>query len=535
MNHLKLDQLEPDLKQGRLSRRDFIKASALLGLSTAIPGLLFSQNTQAATPESGGNFRIAVGDGSTTDSLDPAASTTGQFVIMLNKSIHNYLTEIRADDSLGPELATNWEASADAKTWTFKLRKGVEFHNGKTLTPQDVIASLNYHGGEESKSAAKFIVDAFQSIEAQGDDVLVITLKEGNADLAYQLSHFQLIIIPADQSGNLDITSGIGCGSYVLKNFEPGVRAELNKFDNHWNDKEGHLASAEMLLIKDAVARMTALRTGEVDAIDRLDIKTLHLLERDKNVHIMETSGNSHYSMPMRCDTEPFKDNNIRLALKHCIDRETMLETLLRGHGYVGNDHPIGRANRYFSADIEQRSYDPDRAKYYLKQAGLDKLKVQLSAADAAFTGAVDAAVLYREDAAKAGIDVEVIREADDGYWSDVWKKKPWCMCYWNGRPTEDLMLSSAYTSDAAWNDTFWQNEKFDALVKEARSELDEGKRAEMYAEAQRIINNEGGVGIPLFNNYLFASRKNIGQPEQLGNDLDIDGLRAIVRWWHVG
>ena len=534
MSYPTLNQLEQDLKQGCLSRRDFIKAAALFGLSVSAPGLLSGQNAYAATPKAGGHFKIALGHGSTTDSLDPAL-TASQFTQMLCKSIHNYLTEIRADGSLGPELAVGWEASADAKTWTFKLRKGVEFHNGKTLTAQDVVASLNYHGGKDSKSGAKVIVDEFQSITAQGEDELVIELKEGNADLTYQLSDFHLVIMPTDQDGKLNPVSGVGCGSYVLKDFEPGVKAELSKFERHWNEKEGHFASAEILSVKDTAARTNALRTGEVDAIDRLDIKTLSLLERDESIHIMETSGNSHYSMPMRCDTDPFKDNNIRLALKHCIDRETMLETLLRGHGYVGNDHPIGRANRYFAADLEQRSYDPERAKHYLKQAGVDKLKVQLSAAEAAFVGAVDAAVLYRENAAKAGIEVEVIREADDGYWSDVWMKKPWSMCYWNGRPTEDMMFSTTYVGDAEWNDSFWQNERFDTLVKEARSELNEDKRTEMYAEAQQIVSNDGGVGIPVFNNYLFASHKGIGQPEQLGNDMDVDGLRAIVRWWRTG
>lgn len=528
-----MKQLEKDLRSGRISRRDFIKASAMFGLAAAAPGILMG-TAYANTPTAGGHFKLALGHGSTSDTLDPA-KYENLYTQLVGKSIHNYLTEVRADGSLGPEIAESWEASPDAKTWTFQLRKGVEFHDGKPVTVNDVIASLNYHGGEDSQSGAKVIVDPMAEIKADGDQVLVITLKDGNADLPYQLSDYHLAIMPADADGKVTkkiAESGMGCGSYKLKNYDAGVKTELEKFANHWNDKEGHFETAEILSVKDVAARTNSLRTGEVDAIDRLDIKTLHLLERDKNIKIMETSGNAHYSMPMRCDTDPFKNNDVRLALKYCINREEMLETLLRGHGYVGNDHPIGRANRFLAKDMEQRTYDLDKAKHHLKKSGVDKLRVQLSAADAAFAGAVDAAVLYKEHAAKAGIEVEVVREPDDGYWSNVWMKKPWCMCYWGGRATEDWMFSTAYGSGAEWNDAFWENEGFDKLILEARSELDEAKRADMYAEAQAIVSNEGGTAIPVFNNFIFASSSKIGQPEQLGNDWDMDGQRAVVRWW---
>ena len=534
MNNSTLNQLEQDLKQGRLSRRDFIKAAALFGLSASVPGLLSGQNAYAATPQAGGHFKLGIGTGATTDSLDPALVAT-QFTQITLKSIHNYLTEVKADGSLGPELAVSWDASPDAKTWTFELRKDVEFHNGKKLTASDVIASLNYHGGPDSKSPVRFMIDEISTMKADSEHTLVVELVAGNADFAQQMSDYHLVILPADQNGKIDAESNIGCGSYVLESFEPGTNAHLSKFDNHWNDQEGHFDSAEIIVINDIAARLNSLRTGVVDAIDRLDIKTLDRLEREQNVRILETSGNSHYTMPMRCDLSPFKDNNIRMALKHCIDREAMLETLLRGHGYLGNDHPIGRANRYLAKDLEQRSYDPDQAKHYLKKAGIDQLKIQLSTSDAAFPEAIDAATLYREHAAKAGIDVEIVREPADGYFSDVWKKKPFIMNSWYGRPTEHWMLSTVYTSDAKWNGTFWNNERFDKLIKEGRSELDDSKRADIYAEAQRIVRDEGGTGIPLFNNYLFASHKTIVQPEQLGNDLDLDGLRAIVRWWRTG
>ena len=524
-----LKQLEGDLKAGRLSRRDFIKAASVFGFAAAAPGILTNAAMAAAHAKKGGHLKVAMGHGSTTDSLDPATHTHA-FVQTLSGAIHNWLTVVNADGSLGGEIAESWEASPDAKTWTFKIRKGVKFHNGSPVTVKDVIASLNHHGGEESKSAAKTIVDPMTEIKADGDN-LVLTLKEGNADLPYQLSDYHIAIMQSNADGKVDATSGNGCGPYKLKSFEPGVKAELVKFDDYWDDSVGHVATAEMLTVADVAARTNALTTGEVDVIDRLDIKTMHLLKRNKNLKILETSGNAHYTIPMRCDMDPFKNNDVRLALKYSIDREALLQTVLRGHGRVGNDHPIGQANRYVDNSIPQRTYDPDKAKFHLKKAGMDSLKVDLSAADAAFAGAVDAAVLYKEHAKKSNIDINVVREPNDGYWSNVWMKKSFGMCYWGGRPTEDWMFSTAYSEGAKWNDSFWSHEKFNKTLLEARAELNDAKRTEMYSEMQTIVSNEGGVIVPLFNNYLMASTKDVIQPETIGNSWTMDGLRAISRW----
>jgi peptide/nickel transport system substrate-binding protein len=236
--------------------------------------------------------------------------------------------------------------------------------------------------------------------------------------------------------------------------------------------------------------------------------------------------------MPMRCDTAPFDNADVRLAIKYAIDRQQILDNLLGGHGTLGNDHPIASTNAYFNADLPQRLYDPDRAKHHLKKAGLDSLKVTLSAADAAFPGAVDAAVLVSSSAANAGIEVTVDRAPSDGYWSDVWMNKPWCVAYWTARPTADTMFSIAYAATAPWNDTFWKNEQFNSLLLSARAELDDAKRKGMYGEMQQILSDDGGAVIPLFPNFLFATNDKIGHPETFSSAFDIDGNRSLERWW---
>jgi peptide/nickel transport system substrate-binding protein len=208
-----------------------------------------------------------------------------------------------------------------------------------------------------------------------------------------------------------------------------------------------------------------------------------------------------------------------------------MVNKILKGYGELGNDHPISSVNRYHASNIEQHSYDPDKAKFHMKKAGMLDHTFNLHAADAAFAGAVDAAVLYQESAKKAGIKVKVVREPDDGYWSNVWTKKEWCMCYWSGRPTEDMMFSVAYAAGAPWNDSRWSHDKFNKLLKEARAELDDNKRRQMYTEMQSICKDEGGVIIPVFANNIEVANQKVGIENPAGN-WEMDGHRAAERWW---
>ena len=523
-------KLENQLKSGRISRREFVQRASMLGLAAAAPGVL---STAHAAPKRGGKFRVGIGHGSTTDSLDPG-TFENDFANSSSMTRYNFLTEVDNRGKLIGELAESWEATPDAKTWTFKLRKGVEFHNGKTLTTDDVIASINHHRGEGATSAANALVSSIIEIKADGNNV-VVTLSGGNADFPFLLSDYHMGIMPS-KNGKADWSEGIGTGGYQIVNYEPGARLNLKRNPNYWKEGRAHFDEVEMITISDVSARTNALTTGEIDFMDRCDIKTLHLLQRNKDIKIEEVSGSTaHYSIPMRTNLKPFDDNNIRLALKYALDRKVLLQTVLRGHGTLGNDHPIGASQRYYAADLPQKFYDSDKAKFYLKQAGLSKLSVDLATADAAFLGAVDAAVLFKEHAAKANININVVRVPNDGYWSNVWNTNNygWCMCYWSGRPTEDWMFTDAYSAGAAWNDANWQHDVFNRLLIAARSELDEAKRRDMYGEMQRIVSDEGGTVVPVFNNYVNATANNVAH-DKVGANWDKDGLRFLERWWFV-
>jgi|SaaInl7_200m_RNA_FD_contig_41_373085_length_2386_multi_38_in_0_out_0_1 peptide/nickel transport system substrate-binding protein len=524
-----LDKLGYFAKKGRVSRREFMSQAAALGVTTALATSIWTSNAKAA-PKKGGRLRVGVGHGSTTDNWDPGTYTDAFMQSVGFGNLRNCLTEFGADDELIPELCESWDSS-DAITWAFKLRKGVEFHNGKTLDTNDVIQSMNHHRGKDTKSAAKAMLSAVESIKADGDTV-IFKLKSGNADFPVVVSDYHLSIGPGKKEGGVDWLDGIGTGGYLATDFEPGVRALQKRNPNYWKQNAAWFDEIETLAMPDPNARTNALTTGEIDFMDRADIKTVHLLKRKKGVRVEETAATQHYTFPMFVDVPPYDNNHVRMALKLSIDREALLQTILRGHGAVGNDHPISLANRYHNKDLPQRKYDPEKAKWHLKQAGLSSLDIDFSAADAAFAGAVDAAVLYKEHAAKANINVNVVREPNDGYWSNVWLKKPFVACFWSGRPTEDWMFSIAYAEDSSWNDTHYKDPRFNELLKMGRIELDDKKRRAIYYEMQQLLSDEGGVIVPLFANFVDAMSEKLVHGKDTSAAWDLDGMKLGERWW---
>ena len=523
-----LDYYADLLTRGRISRREFIGRAVAVGVSLPLATSLASKAVKAAGPKKGGRMRFAIGGGATSDSFDPATYYES-YMQTVGYGLRNCLSEMNNNDELVPELAESWEPSADAATWTIKLRKGVEFHNGKTFDADDAIASIQHHLGEDTKSPAKAILSPIENIKKDDSHTIVVQLTGGNVGFPALLTDYHVPMMPV-VDGKLETMSGVGTGAFSIKSFEPGVRAEMVRNPNFWKEGAGHFDEAEVLSIIDVTARTNALVTGEVDAADRMDLKTLHLLERNKNINIKETSGSQYYAYVMMVDQAPYDDPDVRLALKYGIDREEMLAKLLYGHGYLGNDNPIGKTYAYH-AELPQRSYDLDKAKFHLKKAGVSNLKVQIHAADAAFAGAVDAAVLYQAQLKGAGIDMNVVRVPNDGYWTNVSRVEHWTATYWNPRVTEDMMFSTAFSSDAPWNETNWDNPRFNDLLKQARVELDEAKRAEMYREMQQLCTDDNGAIIPIFANYVFAASDKVDHG-RLAASWDLDGVKCLERWW---
>ena len=528
-----IDRIAEGARKGRISRRDFMHYTIAAGMTASAATGLWSSKVAAQTPKRGGLYRVAQHDGNTSDQHDPGLYQSN-FEISFGHTVRAYLTMINPDGTLGPDVASEWSATPDAKEWTFKLNERATFHSGAKVTANDVVASMNHHRGESTTSAAKALLATVEDVVDNGDNSVTFKVSAPNADLPWIMTDYHLTILPANADGTVNWQSGDGCGPYKVVELQFGVGARFVRHDG-WHGEGAYFDEVEFLVINDPNARQTALVTGDVDSCSLLENKTLTLLGRSPDVEIDNVSSAQCITMPMHVDVPPFDNPDVRMALKLAIDREELIEKITFGAATMGNDFHHSPAMPYFPADIPQREYDPDKAKSLLKKAGMENLKVDFSTADSITTGAVDAAILYAEQAKRAGIDINVVREPNDGYWSDVWLVKPWCMVTWGARPTPDVMYTLAYQEDAAWNESHWKNPRFNELLLMAKAELDDTKRAEMYHEMGMLARDDGGTVIPYFPNFIYGRRKNVQHIGQLSPAWQMDGYRHASRWWFTG
>ncbi len=528
----KPESISPPTGGDDLSRREFIDRAAALGVSTAVlasmgAGILPGE-AKAATPKRGGHLRVGMAQGSTTDSLDPAIQSSEFTAITRRYTLSDQLVELDHEGGIVPELAESWEPGDSPATWIFNIRKDVTFHDGKTLDADDVIGTVRYHSDKNSKSSAKAMMKPIKDMKADTKNRVVFTLNEPNAHFPFLMASFEISAIKDDKV----YSPGNGTGAYILKDFVPGSRLTMERNPNMWKKGVGHFDSAEVIPILDVAARHAALITGQVDVIQRPDRKTWTRLKAAKGVNVVKVKAGLHRTWPMHVDTPPFDNNDVRLALKYAVDREELAAKVLNGTGSVGNDHPISPVNKYFNTELPQRVYDPDKAKFHLKKAGMENLAVKLSTSEGIWDGAMDAALLYSERAKKAGIKLTVNKVANDGYWKNVWLKHPWSAAYWNGRPTEDWMFTQAYSAGANWNESRLNHPRLNQLLLAARGELNENKARDMYWEMQQIVRDEGGTVIPLFSDHLIGYSEKLANDGKLAGNRELDGYRVIERWW---
>jgi peptide/nickel transport system substrate-binding protein len=496
--------LQNALRSGRVSRRAFLQRASALGLTATMIGGVLSKAALAEEPVKGGHLILGLNGAGTNDTLNPG-NYTATFMQVVGHQLYNTLVELDPKNIPQPALAESWEPKPGATEWVVKIRKGVTFSNGKPLTAADVIYTLNFHNKKDSTSAAKPLVAAIKDMKATDTHEITFTLSGPDADFPYTLADYHLCIGPE----NTNFLDGVGTGPFILDNLDAGVRATTHKNPNYWRTDRAFVDSVETLAINDTTARLGALISGAVHLINRVDPASVATLQANPDLQVFEIAGAAHYTFPMRCNMKPFDNNDVRLAMKYALDREELLRLVLSGHGKIGNDIPVPSYDPFYAADIPQRPFDPDKAKFHMKKSGYDG-EIVFSVSDGAFTGALDAAQVVQQSAAKAGIKVRLAQVPADSYWDDTWLKKPLCASYWDGRPNEDSIFSVVYKSGAPWNESAWSNPQFDKLLDQARGELDTAKRKQMYHDLQKLVYDDCGELISMFNNTIDAGSSKV-------------------------
>jgi peptide/nickel transport system substrate-binding protein len=496
------------------TRREMLGLLAAVGITASLGGTLIGSATSAhaQTPKKGGKIRVAGFGSSTADTLDPAKQSYSTDYCRCTM-FYNGLTEL--DERLNPKLALAESIEHDKATvWTIKLRKGVQFHDGKELTAEDVVFSLKRHHDPATASKAKALADQMKEIVATGTHEVKITLGGPNADFPVVLGTYHFLIA---QAGTTDFTKGIGTGPYKCKEFTPGVRSIAVRNENYWKQGSGpYLDEIEFFGIPDVGARVNALLAGDVHFIGNVNPSSAKLILGNKGFSIMETKSGNYTDLVMRGDSAPGNNADFVLGMKHLFNRDLIKRNVFQGYAEVANDQPVPPLNRYHAADIPQRKYDPEKAKFHLNKAGVLGSPLPVVTSPAA-TASVEMGLLLQQAAQGVGLKIELKQVPADGYWSNYWMKVPVGYGNINPRPTADILFSLFFQSSAAWNESAWKNEKFDQLLVAARAETDEAKRKQMYTDMQVLIHESSGIGIPVFISGLDAHTEKLKGLKPMG------------------
>lgn len=500
------DAMVEDAIRRGANRRELLKMMLMGGVALGAGSLILGRagDAVAATPTKGGHIKAAGWSSSTSDTLDPAkASNSTDYTRICN--LYSRLTFIDTDGKTVMHLAESVE-SPDAKVWTIKLRKGVTFHDGKSLTSKDIVFSLNRHLDPAVGSKVNSLAKQFAEIKAVDDLTTQLTLAAANADLPtiLALHHFMIV---AD--GTTNFSKGNGTGPFVLKEFQPGVRSIVERNPNYWRDGGPHIDSFEFFAISDESARLNALLSGDIQFGANFNPRAQRNMEGNAAIAPFISKLGSYTNLNFRLDMAPGDKAGVAEGFKYLINREVIQKSLLRGLAEVANDHPIPAWNPYFNAELKPREYDPERAKSLFQKAGVLGQEIRMTVSEAANSSSDYAAVL-QQAGGEIGMKLALDRVPSDGYWSNHWLKDAVHFGNINARPTPDILFSLLYQSDAPWNESRYKSPKFDAMLLEARGLLDEAKRKEIYGEMQAMVANEAGTVIPVFQSTLDAASSKI-------------------------
>ncbi|WP_330647184.1 MULTISPECIES: ABC transporter substrate-binding protein [Thioclava] len=497
------------------SRRDLLKMLMASGIGMAAGGslLLRADQAVAATPVYGGHLKAAGWSSSTADTLDPAkASMSTDYVRCC--AFYNRLTILDEQGVVQMELADSLKTD-DAKTWEIKLKSGVSFHDGKTLSAEDVVYSLKRHLDPSVGSKANAMAAQMTEISKLDDLTVKIVLAGANADLPTILAMHHFMII-AD--GTTDFSKANGTGAFICETFEPGVRSIAVKNPNYFKDKAPYLDSFEFFAIADTNARVNALLSGDIQVGASLNPRSVRFMDGKPGVQTSITRSGSYTDLNIRLDMEPGAKTGFVEGMKYLVNREAIQKSILRGMAEIGNDQPVSASDRYHNPNLKPRAYDPDQARHHFEKAGLLGVEIPLVASTAA-NSSVDMATIIQQMGAQIGMKFTVDQVPPDGYWSNYWLKSPVHFGNINPRPTPDILFSLLYASDAPWNESHYKSEKFDKMMLEARGSLDEEKRTSIYWEMQEMVANEAGTIIPAYISNVDGLSDKVGgmRPNPLG------------------
>ncbi|GAB4545559.1 MAG: ABC transporter substrate-binding protein [Anaerolineae bacterium] len=543
--HAAIPYLQDQYQKGKMSRREFIRYATLLGTSLATAQALAACAVPATEappapateapateapaptdtpvpepapggPKRGGTMTIA----SRVQRIDHPARLSWIEAVNQWRQVCEYLTFTDYDNITHPWLLESWEANTDLDEWTLKLKQGIKFNDGQELTADDVVFNFEQWLDEEIGSSMVGLMGGYLSandVEKVDDYTIKLHLSSPQIAVPQHLFHYPAMILPRTFEG--DITrQPVGTGPFLMEEYVETERAILTRRQDYWRmGQDGQpLPYIEKLVYLDLgeeeAARIAALQSGQVDNIFNPSAEIWQAVKDLPGIKVYSAPTAQTFVIRMRVDKEPWTDNRVRQALKKCLDRQKMLDLAWFGNGVLGHDTHVAPVHpAYCEKDIPP--YDPEGAKALLQEAGLTlPVEVELSTQEARAEPAM--AQVLKESAAAGGFDIKLNIMPSAQYW-DVWTEVPLGITIWAHRPLDTMVLALAYTADengdpVPWNETYWVDEEFSALLKEAERTLDVEERRKIMCQLEDIQMERGSVGIAFWTSVWYIAHERI-------------------------
>ncbi|MCF8076761.1 MAG: ABC transporter substrate-binding protein [Desulfotignum sp.] len=523
--HPAFEGLKNDLSKGKINRREFIRYSAVLGISAAaaaqLTGLsLFTKTASASTVRRGGTFKIA---GVVTKVTHPAQIS---WITPSNqiRQIAEYLTYTDHENITHPYLLKNWEVSSDLKTWTLNLRPGILFNNGDKFIADDVVFSLQQWLDKTVGSSMKGMLGGYLSddgIEKVNDLQVKLHLKRPEIGLPEHLFHFPALILNHRTFEGDFIKAPHGTGPYTLESYVEGERCLLKRRNDYWKkgvdgDTLPYMDAIEYIdMGSEASPMIVGLSNGDLDCIDLSDLggaQAYTALKGDPNVTVGQVTTNATRVMRMRVDMKPWSDNRVRQALKFCHNREKILALAYFQEGLLGQDTHVSPKHPEY-APVETPAYNPEKARQLLKEAGYPNgLEVNM-AVGSGWSDIVRYAEILQQDAKPGGFKINIQIMPNSQYW-EKWTEVDLGVTGWTHRPIGTMVLNLAYNADeegkpVPWNESRWVDKEFIELLGKANGTLDVEKRREIFAKLEKIQQERGSISNSYWlNQWMFSGKR---------------------------
>lgn len=463
---------------GGLTRRSMLAAAA----ATTVP---FA--TQAA--EDAKTIRVSYPVSVAT--LDPAKFRVGSLEYNYALAVFNRLTSQDAKLQVQPDLALSWQPSEDLKTWTFKLRPDVKFHNGKKFDASDVVFTYGRLKDKAVASVLRAPLDVVDSIEAVDPLTVRFNLNIPYADLPALTAGYQAMIVTEGAMDTLT-TNPIGTGPFRFVEYRPGDQMVLAKNPDYFIPGIPKMDRATFRIIPEYTTAVAALESGGLDIVYNLPPEQSDKVKKSKAARIAEVPTGTWQGIVWHCKMKPFDDPRVRAAFIKLVDKPTFTDIATFGYG-TPTVTPIPPTHPYFRKDIGIGA-DIAGAKKLLAEAGIQPGFAMEMYVPGQSPSMERLATAFRDVAKQVGIVINLKVMPQDKFFAEFEGKVPLAVDNFFGRTTPDLMLYSWYHSSGSWNKTLWhyENPEVDDLLTAARTSADKAQQAKLYGRFQEIVAVDG-------------------------------------------